>query len=114
MELPDLPKKKKRREADITPLVLRWFEDNYHKSCAIEIKVGKNKILPHQLAALAQVHGGTFSHKLPDMGNRNPFDAFLLINAKALLVTCQGMECVAVEPDGKSFEFKISKKKKPQ
>ena len=63
MELPDLPKKYKRKEAKIDNIVIDWFRDNYPHSCAIEVKIKGNKILPHQELALKEVARGKFSHK---------------------------------------------------
>lgn len=91
--LPNLPKKYNREEARITPRVIKWFVENYSKSCVLEIKVGKNKILPHQKIALQQVQGGSFSWKIPDTGTKNPFDSFILKNADAFLVICTGFKC---------------------
>lgn len=116
MELPDLPKKLNKKEAKITPAVLKWFEDHYPYSCALEIKVGKNKVLDHQLIALKQVADGTFSYKIPDTGRRNPFDAVVLQNAKAFIITCDATskDCMAVDVNGDWFKFNVSEKKKPR
>lgn len=95
MLIEKLPKKYKRNEAKVDGLVLKWFEDNYPYSCAVEVKVGKNKLLPHQEIALKQVTDGAFSYKIPDMGVRNPFDGFILKGAHAFVVTCEGMTCTA-------------------
>ena len=106
MKLPDLPRKLNKREAKITPDVIRWFKENYKTSVALEIKVGKNKLLPHQEIALEQVQKGSFSWKIPDMGTRNPFDSFILKNANAFVVICDGRECEATRIDNKE-KFKI-------
>lgn len=103
--LPTLPKKYKRREAKIDSLVLHWFEENYPKSVAIEVKIKGKKVLPHQEVALGKVQSGKFSHKLADMGRRNPFDGFVLKNADAFVVTCDGMDCTAVGPT--TFKIKL-------
>lgn len=108
MELPPLPRILKKREADVTPLVLAWFKENYPKSVALEVKVGKNKLLPHQEAALREVSRGSFSYKLLDSGARMPFDAFVLIDADAFLVICNKKTCQAFKPDKSfCFEFKV-------
>jgi len=82
-------------EYEITPLILKWFEDNYPKSVALEIKIKGNKLLPHQVAALKKVWLGCFSYKIPDMGRQNPFDAFVLKKADAFVVVCDGHKCHA-------------------
>lgn len=89
MEFPDLPKKRNNTEARITPKVIKWFKENYPRSCALEIKVKPNKVLPHQDTALHQVSTGVFAYKIPDEGRaKKPFDAFLLNDADGILVTC--------------------------
>ena len=98
--LPNLPRKLNKREAKVTPLVIAWFKENYPKSVALEIKVGKNKLLPHQKIALEQVQEGEFAWKIPDMGKRNPFDAFILKDADAFVVVCEGRDCKAERIDG--------------
>jgi hypothetical protein len=105
--MPPLPKKRQKKEADVTPLVVAWFREHYPRSCALEIKVGDNKILPHQDRALKETQNGCFSYKIPDMGRQNPFDAFLLKGADGVLVRCDGRQCRAEVYDGTSFDFKI-------
>jgi hypothetical protein len=105
--MPPLPKKRSKKEADVTPLVVKWFRDNYPRSCALEIKVGKNKILPHQDRALRETQDGCFAHKIPDMGRQNPFDAFLLKGADGILVRCDGRECEALVYDGTVIVFRV-------
>jgi len=104
--LPNLPKKRKHKEADITPQVMRWFEKHYPRTVTVEVKVGKNKPKPHQAAAIAQVLRGLFSWKIPDMGRRNPFDFIILKNADACIVACEDKRCTAKCGD-KTFTFTI-------
>jgi len=106
--LPNLPRKNNRAEARITPRVIAWFENYFETSVALEIKVGKNKPLPHQVAALKQVGRGSFSLKLADTGRRQPFDCVILKNADAFIVYCEGWTCNAHTPDGTwKFTFTI-------
>ncbi len=107
MELPDLPKKLNKREQKITPLVMAWFKEYYPHSCAVEIKIKGNKLKEHQALALNEVANGSFAYKIPDLGRKNPFDFFVLQNAKAIVVTCDGRECKAIESDDSWFKFKI-------
>lgn len=96
--LPELPKLKKKREANITPLVLSWFRENYPGSAAIEIKatdkmsIPASAVLPHQRAALMDVCGGKSGglvYKISDEARRQvPFDAFQLQHAGAFVVAC--------------------------
>lgn len=105
MNLPNLPKQYKRKEAKIDSLVLDWFLENYSEDVAVEVKIKGNKVLPHQEVALQQVTDGKFKYKIPDMGRKNPFDGVVLKKAHAYVVTCDGMNCVAVGP--KTFEIKL-------
>jgi hypothetical protein len=106
MNLPELPKKYKRREANIDGKVLDWFLENYDGDVAIEVKIKGNYALEHQEIALSQVNNGKFKFKIPDMGRRNPFDGIVLKKAEGFLVTCDGKNCIAVS-DKKTFSFKI-------
>lgn len=103
--LPALPRVKRHKEADVTPLVMRWFEANWPRSVAVEVKVKGNKPLQHQVEALRRVREACFSWKIRDMGTRNPFDFFMLKGADAFVVTCDGRKCHA---DGSStFDFEV-------
>lgn len=108
MELPKLTKQYKRKEAKIDGDVIKWFENNYPYSVALEVKVKGGKFLEHQEIALKQVQDGKFSFKIPDMGRRNPFDGFVLKGAHAYKVVCYGRTCDAVRIDGSNkFTFKV-------
>lgn len=108
MQLPNLPKKQNRKEAKIDGPVIKWFEDNWPRSCAIEVKVKGGKLKPHQLLALVEVQRGSFSFKIPDMGRKNPFDGFVLKNADAFVVECDGRICEARNTsDNTTFTFEV-------
>lgn len=86
-----------------------WFRKNYFRSCAIEVKIRGGKLKDHQEAALKQVQSGVFSYKIPDMGRRNPFDVFVLKEADAFVVVCNGNKCHAhCIDESKSFDFTIA------
>ena len=111
--LPKLPKQYKRKEASITPLVMKWFKENYPESCAVEVKVKGGSVLSHQKLALSEVKGA-FTYKIPDSGRKNPFDFFMLKNSKVFVVICDGMKCHAEEITGDDeFPFYIGKRKTP-
>ena len=113
MKLPELPKKYKRKEADITPFVMDWFLKNHPNSAAIEVKVKGNKLLPHQEIALKTVASGSFGYKIPDMGKRVCYDCFILKKADAFVVTCDGLTCEAFNfTNNETFTFKINKGKR--
>ncbi len=92
--LPNLPKQKKKREADVTPSVLLWFKENHAGSCAIEVKatntnsIPEKAVLPHQKVALLNAQNGSLTHKIADTGRRLPFDAFMLQRVPAYVVAC--------------------------
>lgn len=109
--LPDLPKQYKRREADIDSLVLDWFLENYEEDVLIEVKIKGNKILPHQEVALQQVTDGRFKYKFPDMGRLTPGDGIVLKKAHSFLVTCEGMNCIAVGPTKFNIKLKPASKR---
>lgn len=107
-QLPDLNRKLKKREAEVTPRILKWFSDNYPHSVALEIKATKtgsippSALLPHQLKSLLEVQSMTgLTHKISDIGRiRQPFDAFQLKNAHSFVV-CAFLShkvCLAIDP----------------
>jgi hypothetical protein len=93
--LPDLPKKRQKREAKVTPRVLEWFRKAHKGPCAIEIKatkgntVSESELAPHQKLALLAAMGEGIVHKLSDEARRKqPFDAFKLEGVPAYVVAC--------------------------
>ena len=92
--LPKLQKVIKKREADITPIILKaLLRDDRFSSCAIEIKqcagrtLGARALLPHQRNALLRASGLGMYHKISDVGRvLLPFDAFMLKGAGAWVV----------------------------
>lgn len=108
MKLPDLPKLRKHKEADVRPLVDKWLREHYPKSVAYEVKIKGGKIYKHQPIALKQVHDGLFSYKPPDTGRRNPFDGIILKDADALLIICDGRFCTAYDYQmNEQFKLKV-------
>ncbi len=109
--MPPLPKKRNRTEAKYDGEVAKWFEKNYDHSVALEVKVKGGSLKPHQIVALKQVSRGTFSYKIPDQGQRNPFDYVVLQGADAFIVIVdpKTRKCIAKDPATGSvqFEFKI-------
>lgn len=105
-----LPRKNNRKEADLTPRIIAWFERNYDHSVALEIKMQGGRVLPHQRASLIQVSSGVFSYKLPDMGKRLPFDAFILHGADAFIVWVnpKTRECIAKDPITNVEQFRFT------
>lgn len=79
-----------------------------HRNWALEVKIKGNKVAPHQKAALKQVEDGKFLYKIPDMGQRNPFDYICLGDADAIVCVVDGKN-VACEVNGGiiKYNFKI-------
>jgi hypothetical protein len=83
-----LPKKVNRTEAELDMRVARRVAQVHtQKNWALEVKMEGKKPSPHQRAALKQVENGTFLYKLPDKGQRNPFDIIHLGDADAIVCT---------------------------
>lgn len=109
-KLPKLPKKINRREAAVDAKVAeRVSKVHPHPNWALEVKVAPNKLLKHQKVALKQVENGKFGpYKLPDMGNRNPFDYVKLGDADAIVCTVQeNMRDVHCEVNGGAYTFNV-------
>ena len=104
----ELPKKVKRKEADIDGKVAQFLYRHHPRSFALEVKVDGGKVLDHQTKALRQVATDTFKPlKLPDMGRRNPFDYVVLKGADAILciVDKKKVNCVVNETYEISFSL---------
>ena len=88
----ELPRVLNKREAKKTPEVMALLNE----TCAFEVKQTKTDTLPanslaaHQYKALMAVYNDTFRYKIPDMGRRNPFDGFVMVKQKAVVVVIFG------------------------
>lgn len=100
MELPDLPKKYKRIEADVDSLVANALAKKHkYRNWALEVKIKGGKLKKHQATKLKQVENGTHPpQKIPDMGRQNPYDFYYLGDADAVV-------CVV---DGRKVECKVN------
>ncbi len=92
--LPDLPKVLKKREATVTPRVLKWVKEHVSDSCGIEIKATSTRSIPasaladHQRLALKTVKGDGLVWKITDEARRQqPFDAFK-VKGHGYVVAC--------------------------
>lgn len=97
-----LPRVLKKREANRTREIMEMISS----PCAIEIKQTKtntlyaNSVKPHQIEALKKVKHDIFRYKIPDMGQRNPFDAVILRDMKAYVVILFGNgNIIAIDVD---------------
>jgi hypothetical protein len=75
-----LPRKNKRREADLDGPVLDWFQKNHPRSVIVEVKMQNGgKVIEHQQKLIDKVaKTGKFVYKFPDMGRRTPLDGISL------------------------------------
>jgi hypothetical protein len=70
----------------------KWKAVNMRITCAEELKVAREErlkirdIAPHQLANLKNAKHGFIQHKIPDLGEQNPFDSFSLCEVPAYLI----------------------------
>lgn len=105
-----LPKKYKRTEAKVDGKVAeRLTKLHMHRNWALEVKIKGGRLLDHQKAALKQVENGKFKpYKLPDLGQRNPFDYVYLGDADAIVCWVDGRD-VRCEVNGGviKYNFKI-------
>ena len=101
----------KRREADLDSKVAAAVARVHkHPNWALEVKTHKGKVKDHQKKALKKVEDGKFTYKIPDMGQRNPFDYIHLGDADAIVCTIQKNErdvkCT-VNSDAYQFNVRI-------
>lgn len=88
MDLPNLPKKNKRREADIQRRVAeKLIKIHPHRCWILEIKTFKSKQEKHQKVVQKQVENGIFLYKFADMGRAVPADYVYLGDADYILCT---------------------------
>lgn len=95
--MPPLPRVLKKKEAHHTPAIMKMMLQKYG-TCAVEVKRRGNKVLPHQMKALKAVTSKEgFAWKLPDYGNRNPFDFFCMKNIPSFIVWIEKDGSLTVE-----------------
>lgn len=107
----ELPKKYKRTEAKVDGPILEWLSKHHPRSFALEVKIAGGVLLEHQDKALKQVSKGLFTHKIPDMGGKNPFDAFCLKDADAIVCVADGKNVECSVNSAHTIRFSLSKKK---
>lgn len=108
--LPELPKKVKRREASVDSLVADKVRQKHpHRNWALEVKMKGNRLEPHQKVFLKQVENGKMKpYKIPDMGQRNPFDYFYLGDADAIVCVVDGRNVTCEVNSGvMTYKFRL-------
>lgn len=117
--LPDLPKSLNKREAKWSSTVFRkWLGEYPIVPGPIEIKyvtTGSllfSAVLDHQLAALLAASSKKgFIYKIPDLGQRNPFDFIYYRNSAAWIVIKYPKGFVIISADLFVHESKHSKRR---
>lgn len=91
--LPELPKKLNKLEAEWTTNVFKKWALSYKQTFAFEIKHTHGKdylnfkdVKDHQIDHLLQVRNNIFIYKIPDMGEKNPFDGISMHEEPAYVV----------------------------
>jgi len=85
-------KKRKYLEKDFQTDFNKWLKSIHYKTGAFELKATPGISLPfnavqeHQESALFAAKHGNFVFKIPDLGNQNPFDCFMLVMVPAFIV----------------------------
>lgn len=88
LELPNLPKKIKRRESEIQLRVAEKLKLKHpHRNWILEVKTEKGIQKPHQKVAQKQIEKGTFLYKFADMGRQVPADYVFLGDSDYILCT---------------------------
>lgn len=98
-----------RREADLDSKVAEAVKKKHpHPNWALEVKTVNGKLKEHQKKALKKVENGQFLYKIPDMGQRNPFDYIHLGDADAIVCTIQANERdVKCTVNGGTYRFNV-------
>lgn len=116
-------KERNWKEKDFQSAFSRWLKGAHKKTGVFELKVSPdssipfNRLEPHQKGNLLDVKHGVFVHKLPDLGNQNPYDCFCVAGEPAFVVVMfhvkqwNQKEFFMIDVDIWDTEEKISKRK---
>lgn len=89
MNLPELPRGKKRNEAKIDGRVAQWFFENYPRSILLEVKMTNGRLKEHQKRLINMLaKTGKFMHKFRDGSIRTCLDYVIIKDADAVLAIC--------------------------
>ena len=108
--LPDLPRKNKRIEADVDSLVAnKLVKVHPHKNWAMECKIKGGRLKTHQVTKLKQVENGNHPpQKIPDMGRQNNYDFYYLGDADAIVCVVDGRNVQCIVNSGViKYDFRI-------
>lgn len=118
MTLPNLPRTLNKREANWTTTVFRGWLERYGKTGVYEVKhtgvknyLNFKEVKLHQRQNLLKVRHGNFVYKVPDMGERTPFDLFSLSQQPAYVVIKYPKGAIGISINTFLLEEKKSKRK---
>lgn len=115
--LPKLPRILNKKEADWTTTVFRGWCEKKGITAVFEIKYTKkdyiafSEVKDHQKQSLLKVRHGVFVYKIPDMGEKSPFDLFSFNKAPAYIVIKYPRGVAIIPIDTFLLEEKRSKRK---
>lgn len=115
--LPKLPKVLNKREANWTTIVFRKWLESKGMTGVFEIKYSTGESLPfdavkeHQVWNLLKVRHQTFVYKIPDLGEKAPFDMFSMKEMPAYVVIKYPKFFCLITIDAWCNESKISKRR---
>jgi len=110
-------------EKDFQTKFNRWLLNVYKVTGAYELKatkglsIGFNSVVAHQIHALRVAKNSVLVHKIPDLGNQNPFDCFCLAKEQGFVVIMFSKEVpgqknfVIIDVDDYVNEMETSKRK---
>ena len=109
MDLPELPKGKKRSEAKIDGKVAEWFFNNYEHPVLLEVKMKGGTIKEHQERLIKKVSDERrFKYKFPDGRTRTPLDYIVVPKGlHAVLAVCEGNVCECVINNEEQLTIKL-------
>lgn len=109
MNLPELPKGKKRTEAKIDGRVAQWFFDNHPNPVLLEVKMKGGEVKEHQQRLINTISKERkFKYKFPDGRTRTPLDYIIVPSGlDAVLAVCEGRTCECVINNKKQLTIKI-------
>lgn len=79
-----------------------------HPNWVMELKTAKGRLKDHQARALRKVEDGDFLYKIPDMGQRNPFDYVCLGDADAIVCVLGEKKSVVCSVNDGAITHKFS------
>ena len=92
----------------------KFLTSAFELKCTKEKSLAFNKVEPHQKANLLLAKNRCLVFKIPDLGNQNPFDSFILNGVPAYIVImfeAKSKFFVMIDIDNWVLEEQVSKRK---